>query len=183
MTNAAIPGRDFLKGRGFDKAAADHFEIGFAPKGWNGLFDHLTALGFTMDELLAAALVTKSERGAYDKFRGRLIWPIKDTTGQVIGFGARKLFDDDNGPKYLNTSDTLVYHKSQVLYGIDLAKKIRQSNPGIGIVLLTAFLNPTQIEEKILQLPPGSKYLVKHSVTKIETLVNVINEAARFQAS
>jgi DNA primase len=123
MTNAAIPGRDFLKGRGFDKAAADHFEIGFAPKGWNGLFDHLTALGFTMDELLAAALVTKSERGAYDKFRGRLIWPIKDTTGQVIGFGARKLFDDDNGPKYLNTSDTLVYHKSQVLYGIDLAKK------------------------------------------------------------
>ncbi len=123
MTNAAIPGRDFLKGRGFDKAAADHFEIGFAPKGWNGLFDHLTALGFTMDELLAAALVTKSERGAYDKFRGRLIWPIKDTTGQVIGFGARKLFDDDNGPKYLNTSDTLVYHKSQVLYGIDLARK------------------------------------------------------------
>jgi DNA primase len=112
-----------LKGRGFDKAAADHFEIGFAPKGWNGLFDHLTALGFTMDELLVAALVTKSERGAYDKFRGRLIWPIKDTTGQVIGFGARKLFDDDNGPKYLNTSDTLVYHKSQVLYGIDLAKK------------------------------------------------------------
>ena len=123
MTDAAIPGRDFLKGRGFDKAAADHFEIGFAPKGWNGLFDHLTALGFTMDELLAAALVTKSERGAYDKFRGRLIWPIKDSTGQVIGFGARKLFDDDNGPKYLNTSDTLVYHKSQVLYGIDLAKK------------------------------------------------------------
>ena len=67
--------------------------------------------------------------------------------------------------------------------GIDLAKKIRQSNPGIGIVLLTAFLNPTQIEEKILQLPPGSKYLVKHSVTKIETLVNVINEAARFEAN
>ncbi|MEY4019058.1 MAG: hypothetical protein RLZZ590_358 [Actinomycetota bacterium] len=123
MTDAAIPGRDFLKGRGFDKAAADHFEIGFAPKGWNGLFDHLSALGFTLDELLAAALVTKSERGAYDKFRGRLIWPIKDSTGQVIGFGARKLFDDDNGPKYLNTSDTLVYHKSQVLYGIDLAKK------------------------------------------------------------
>ncbi len=123
MTDAAIPGRDFLKGRGFDKAAADHFEIGFAPKGWNGLYDHLSGLGFTLEELLAAALVTKSERGAYDKFRGRLIWPIKDSTGQVIGFGARKLFDDDNGPKYLNTSDTLVYHKSQVLYGIDLAKK------------------------------------------------------------
>lgn len=123
MTDAAIPGREFLKGRGFDKAAADQFGIGFAPKGWNGLFDHLTAKGFTIEELVAAGLVTKSARGAYDKFRGRLIWPIRDTTGQVIGFGARKLFDDDQGPKYLNTSDTLVYHKSQVLYGIDLAKK------------------------------------------------------------
>ena len=123
MTDAAIPGREFLKGRGFDKAAADQFGIGFAPKGWNGLFDHLTQKGFTIEELVSAGLVTKSDRGAYDKFRGRLIWPIRDTTGQVIGFGARKLFDDDQGPKYLNTSDTLVYHKSQVLYGIDLAKK------------------------------------------------------------
>lgn len=123
MTDAAIPGREFLKGRGFDKAAAEQFGIGFAPKGWNGLFDHLSKKGFTVEELVAAGLVTKSERGAYDKFRGRLIWPIRDTTGQVIGFGARKLFDDDQGPKYLNTSDTLVYHKSQVLYGIDLAKK------------------------------------------------------------
>ena len=123
MTDAAIPGREFLKGRGFDKAAAEQFGIGFAPKGWNGLFDFLTKKGFSIDELVAAGLVTKSDRGAYDKFRGRLIWPIRDTTGQVIGFGARKLFDDDQGPKYLNTSDTLVYHKSQVLYGIDLAKK------------------------------------------------------------
>jgi DNA primase len=123
MTDGAIPGREFLKGRGFDKAAADQFGIGFAPKGWNNLFDHLTKKGFSIEELSAAGLVTKSERGAYDKFRGRLIWPIRDTTGQVIGFGARKLFEDDQGPKYLNTSDTLVYHKSQVLYGIDLAKK------------------------------------------------------------
>jgi DNA primase len=123
MTDAAIPGREFLKGRGFDKAAADQFGIGFAPKGWNGLFDHLTKKGFTIDELVTAGLVTKSDRGAYDKFRGRLIWPIRDTTGQVIGFGARKLFEDDQGPKYLNTSDTLVYHKSQVLYGLDLAKR------------------------------------------------------------
>jgi len=123
MTDAAIPGREFLKGRGFDKSAAEQFGIGFAPKGWNNLFDHLTKLGFTIEELVSAGLVTKSDRGAYDKFRGRLIWPIRDTTGQVIGFGARKLFEDDQGPKYLNTSDTLVYHKSQVLYGIDLAKK------------------------------------------------------------
>jgi DNA primase len=123
MTDGAEAGREFLKGRGFDKAAADHFSIGFAPKAWAELYNHLKATGFTDDELIAAALVTKGDKGIYDKFRGRLIWPIKDSTGQVIGFGARKLFDDDNGPKYLNSSDTLVYHKSQVLYGIDLAKK------------------------------------------------------------
>jgi DNA primase len=123
MTDDAIPGRDFLKGRGFDKAAADHFGVGFAPKGWSNLTDHLKKLGFTIEELVTAGLATKSDRGAYDKFRGRLIWPIRDATSQVIGFGARKLFDDDQGPKYLNTSDTLVYHKSSVLYGLDLAKK------------------------------------------------------------
>ena len=123
MTDAAIPGRDFLKSRGFDKDAATLFGIGFAPKGWTGLFEHLKSLGFTPDELLAAGLVSKSEKGMFDKFRGRLIWPIRDATTAVIGFGARKLFDDDNGPKYLNTSDTIVYHKSQVLYGLDLAKK------------------------------------------------------------
>jgi DNA primase len=123
MTDDAIPGRDFLKGRGFDKAAAETFGVGFAPKGWSNLTDHLKKLGFSIEELVTAGLATKSDRGAYDKFRGRLIWPIRDSTSQVIGFGARKLFDDDQGPKYLNTSDTLVYHKSSVLYGIDLAKK------------------------------------------------------------
>jgi DNA primase len=80
-------------------------------------------LGFTEDELVLASLASRGERGLYDKFRGRLIWPIRDTSNQVIGFGARKLFDDDQGPKYLNTSETPVYHKSAVLYGIDLAKK------------------------------------------------------------
>ena len=123
MTDDAIPGRDFLKGRGFDKAAAETFGVGFAPKGWSNLTEHLMKLGFSIEELVIAGLATKSDRGAYDKFRGRLIWPIRDSTSQVIGFGARKLFDDDQGPKYLNTSDTLVYHKSSVLYGIDLAKK------------------------------------------------------------
>jgi len=123
MSDGAEAGREFLKGRGFDRAAAEHFGLGFAPKAWAELYQHLKTLGFTDDELVSAALVTKGDKGIYDKFRGRLIWPIKDSTGQVIGFGARKLFEDDNGPKYLNSSDTLVYHKSQVLYGIDLAKK------------------------------------------------------------
>ena len=122
-TEPATTGRDFLKSRGFDKSAAETFGVGFAPKGWNNLVDHLKTLGFTEDELVLASLASKGERGLYDKFRGRLIWPIRDTSNQVIGFGARKLFDDDQGPKYLNTSETPVYHKSAVLYGIDLAKK------------------------------------------------------------
>ncbi len=134
MTDGAIPGRDFLKGRGFDKEAAEHFGIGYAPKGWNHLVDHLVAKGFTLDELVNAGLATRSDRGAYDKFRGRLIWPIRDTTGQVIGFGARKLYEDDQGPKYLNTSDTLVYHKSQVLYGLDLAKRDISKNQQVVVV-------------------------------------------------
>ena len=123
-TPDAEPGRDFLKGRGFDRAAAEKFGVGWAPKGWTNLSDHLKTLGFTEDELVTAALASKRENGGvYDKFRGRLIWPIRDAANAVIGFGARKIFTDDEGPKYLNTSETPVYHKSQVLYGIDLAKR------------------------------------------------------------
>jgi DNA primase len=119
----AEPGRLFLQGRGFDKAAAEKFGVGWAPKGWSNLSDHLKTLGFTDDELITAALSGKKDKGCYDRFRGRLIWPIRDSTNAVIGFGARKIFDDDQGPKYLNTSETPVYHKSSVLYGIDLAKR------------------------------------------------------------
>ena len=122
-SDGAAVGRNFLTGRGFDQVAAKTFGIGYAPQGWRNLSDHLLGQGFTAEELVTAGLASMGDKGAYDKFRGRLIWPIRDSTAQVIGFGARKLFDDDNGPKYLNTSDTAVYHKSQVLYGIDLAKR------------------------------------------------------------
>lgn len=97
--------------------------MGFAPKSFDALSKHLIGLGFTEEELLAAGLVGQGDRGTYDRFRGRLVWPIRDTTGQTLGFGARKLLDDDQGPKYLNTPETSVYHKSKVLYGLDLAKR------------------------------------------------------------
>lgn len=116
-------GRRFLGERGFDAGAAAHFGVGFAPPGWSALLDALTAKGFTRDELVTAGLVSQGQRGVYDRFRGRLVWPIRDVTGQVIGFGARKLLESDQGPKYLNTPETPIYRKSQVLYGLDLAKR------------------------------------------------------------
>jgi len=119
----AEPGRSFLGERGFDPSAAERFGIGFAPKSYDALSKHLRTLGFTDEELLASGVVGQGDRGLYDRFRGRLIWPIRDVTGQTLGFGARRLLDDDTGPKYLNTPETAVYHKSQVLYGLDLAKR------------------------------------------------------------
>lgn len=119
----AQAGRTFLQERGFDAEAAAHFGVGFAPKGWDALTTHLRQKGFTDAELETGGLVSKGNRGPYDRFRGRLVWPIRDLGGEVIGFGARKLFDDDDGPKYLNTPETPIYKKSQVLYGIDLARK------------------------------------------------------------
>lgn len=122
-TKAAEIGREFLQSRGFDKAAATKFGVGYAPDEWSSLTEHLRASGFTDDELKTAGLAIDGQRGIYDRFRGRLIWPIRDSSGDTIGFGARKLKDNDDGPKYLNTPETSLYKKSQVLYGIDLARK------------------------------------------------------------
>ncbi|MCK8609448.1 DNA primase [Agromyces sp. C10] len=116
-------GRRFLGERGFDAEAARRFGVGFAPKSWDALTNHLRGRGFTSEELAAAGLVSQGDRGVYDRFRGRLVWPIRDVTGQTVGFGARRLLEDDNGPKYLNTPETAIYHKAQVLYGLDLAKR------------------------------------------------------------
>ncbi|CAB4963778.1 MAG: DNA primase [Actinobacteria bacterium] len=116
-------GRDFLTQRGFEPDVVKVFGVGFAPKSWDALTKHLRSKGFTDAELMAGGLVSQGNRGIYDRFRGRLVWPIRDLGGDVVGFGARKLFDDDEGPKYLNTPETPLYKKSQVLYGIDLARK------------------------------------------------------------
>jgi DNA primase len=115
-------GRTFLTERGFDEAAWAHFGVGYAPNGWDVTLKHLRSKGFTDAELLAGGIASQGQRGPIDRFRGRLLWPIRDRKGDVIGFGARRLRDDDNGPKYLNTPETMLYKKSQVLYGVDLAK-------------------------------------------------------------
>ncbi|MFC0581522.1 DNA primase [Micrococcoides hystricis] len=119
----AATARNFLTERGFDAAAAKHFGVGYAPKGWDNLLKLLRDRGFREDELRATGLFSEGNRGPYDRFRGRLMWPIRDLVGATIGFGARKLYDDDQGPKYLNTPETQLYKKSEVLYGLDLAKR------------------------------------------------------------
>lgn len=137
MAPIAEAGRAFLGERGFDANAAARFGVGFAPKSWDSLQKHLTAAGFTRDELVTAGLLSQGDRGVYDRFRGRLVWPIRDVTGQTVGFGARRLFDDDKGPKYLNTPETPVYHKAQVLYGLDLAK--RDISRGNSVVVVEGY--------------------------------------------
>ncbi|MDQ0777418.1 DNA primase [Streptomyces aurantiacus] len=119
----ADTGRTFLAERGFDQSAAAHFGVGYSPQGWDHLVRYLRGKGFSDKELLLSGLAQEGRRGPIDRFRGRLMWPIRDIGGEVVGFGARKLYESDNGPKYLNTPDTPIYRKSQVLYGIDLAKR------------------------------------------------------------
>ncbi|MBW3069181.1 MULTISPECIES: DNA primase [unclassified Actinomyces] len=123
-TPAAQVGRDFLTGRGFDRNAAAHFGVGYAPDGWDNLANMLRSHGFTERELVESGLCGRGNSGRiYDRFRDRLIWPIHDVTGAPVGFGGRRLSDADKTvPKYLNTPETAIYHKGQVLYGLDLAK-------------------------------------------------------------
>ena len=120
----ALAGRHFLSERGFDRDAAAHFAVGFAPRSGEALTRHLRGRAFTDDEIVTSGLAGRGQRGLYDRFRGRLVWPIRDVAGDVVGFGARRLFDDDRiEAKYLNTPETVLYKKSQVLYGLDLAKR------------------------------------------------------------
>ena len=122
-TPAAVEAQKFMGGRGFDPATCQKFGVGYAPKGWDNLLKFMHSRGFTDDELRGTGMFSEGNRGLYDRFRGRVMWPIRGLGGETIGFGARRLYDDDQGPKYLNTPETALYKKSQVLYGIDLAKR------------------------------------------------------------
>jgi DNA primase len=121
----AKPAREFLAERGFDQSVAEQFTCGFAPAGWDALTKHLLGKGFTAQELTVGGLSREGGRGGLiDRFHRRLLWPIRDVSGDVVGFGARRLFDDDRvEAKYLNTPDTPIYKKSQLLYGVDAAKR------------------------------------------------------------
>ncbi|NBO51282.1 MAG: DNA primase [Actinobacteria bacterium] len=133
---AAQHGRDFLTKRGFDRDAAKNFNVGYAPDEWDGLYKQLKGQGFTDEELTLAGLIKEGSKGPIDRYRNRLIWPVKDISGDVVGFGARKLAADDvdQGPKYLNSPETPIYKKNQILYGLDMAKKEISKNRQVVIV-------------------------------------------------
>ena len=123
MTKDALAARKLLDGRNFSQADCQRFGCGYAPQGWDNLVRYLAGKGFTQKEMLDAGLARQGQHGVYDYFRGRVTWPIRDSTGRALGFGARKLYEDDSiGAKYINTPDTTLYRKNQVLYGIDMAK-------------------------------------------------------------
>lgn len=123
MTKDALAARKLLDGRNFSQADCQRFGCGYAPQGWDNLVRYLAGKGFTQQEMLDAGLARQGQHGVYDYFRGRVTWPIRDSTGRTLGFGARKLYEDDSiGAKYINTPDTQLYRKNQVLYGIDMAK-------------------------------------------------------------
>lgn len=120
----AAPARQYLQERNFDAAAAAKFGCGFAPSGWDTLTKHLLRKGFEFKELEAAGLSREGRRGPMDRFHRRLLWPIRASGGEVIGFGARRIFDDDPmEAKYVNTPETVLYKKSSVLFGLDMAKR------------------------------------------------------------
>jgi DNA primase len=123
-SDEAATARKYLTERNFDGEAARRFGCGFAPSGWDSLTKHLQRKGFEFKELETAGLSRQGRRGPMDRFHRRLLWPIRTSAGEVIGFGARRLFDDDPmEAKYINTPETPLYKKSSVMFGIDLAKR------------------------------------------------------------
>ena len=126
--------RRYLQRRGVDEATRALFRLGFAPDSWSSLRDHLLDKGYSLELLMEAGLVKRNEERSttYDMFRGRLIFPIRDRQGRVIGFGGRVL--DDSVPKYLNTSETQLFHKSHVVYGLDLAYRAIREREQVVIV-------------------------------------------------
>jgi DNA primase len=114
----AVAALDYTRGkRGLSDETIRKFGIGYAPSGWSNALDHLLTLGYSEEDVLQAGIAVRSDKGkVYDRFRNRLMIPIRDERGRVIGFGARALVVDDN-PKYLNSPETPLFNKSRVLFG------------------------------------------------------------------
>ena len=130
----AVRATDYLKGRGLTGEVAAAFELGFAPPGWDNLGAYLLSKGVTEAQLMLTGLVVKKDRGGhYDRFRDRIMFPIRDRRGRVVAFGGRQLGDDD-GPKYLNSSETPIFHKGRELYGLYQARKAERKLEHVVVV-------------------------------------------------
>lgn len=131
---AAQPARDYLERRGIDPAAQERFRLGFALDQWSSLRDFLSEKGYNIEQQTVAGLLKRHEErnSTYDAFRARLMIPIRDRQGRVIGFGGRVL--DNSQPKYLNTAETALFHKSKVIYGLDLAHQAVRAADKVVIV-------------------------------------------------
>ena len=138
--------RRYLKERGINDETIKDFQLGMAPKAWEGLKGHLSDLGHSEQQMLAAGLIIErdsDEQGSYDRFRERLMFPIRDTKGRVIGFGARAL--DDSQPKYLNSPQTPLFDKSGSLFAIDRAQQaIRDEGE---VVLVEGYMDALQAHQ------------------------------------
>ncbi|HCY18005.1 TPA: DNA primase [Candidatus Nomurabacteria bacterium] len=120
---------EYLKSRGLEEKTIGDFKIGFSLLDWRTLFEYLKSKGFSDKEIELAGLVKKTEKGFYDRFRGRIMFPISDSSGRIIAFSGRIFEDDGKSAKYLNSPDTPIFSKSAVLYGLDKAKEsIRKNN-------------------------------------------------------
>lgn len=131
-TSAAAPARAYIAKRGLSASTVTRFGLGFAPDTWSSLMDAMIAKGYTKEELLETGLVSKNEKKGtlYDRFRNRLMFPIIDIRGNVIGFGGRVM--DDSTPKYLNSPETIIFNKRRNLFAMNIVKKSKQ-----GFVILT----------------------------------------------
>lgn len=158
--------------RGFSDATITAFKIGYAPPGWSHMLDHLKTLGYNETDVIEVGLALKNDNGrVYDRFRNRLIIPIRDERGRVIGFGARALAAEDN-PKYLNSPQTVLFDKSRTLFGLDMAKTtIRE---GETAVIVEGYMDAIQAHQA------GFKNVVAQMGTAMtETQLRLLTRSAK----
>ena len=142
--------RDYLKGRGLNPDSWKKYRLGYAPDGWRHTLDHLKSLNFTTKELVEAGLIKEknedNNKSTYDVFRNRIIFPIENTNGKVIAFGARAL-DQDEKPKYLNSPDGPLFHKSEVLYRYKAARAALSASTASGLIVCEGYMDVIALNE------------------------------------
>lgn len=138
-------GLEYYKSRGYKKSTITRFGLGYAPNEWRALLTHMRGLGYSYEELYEANLANRSDKDGkisyYDSFRNRVMVPIIDVRGNVVAFGGRVL--DDSKPKYINTSDTLVYKKSLGVFGLNFAK----NSPEKSLILVEGYMDAISLHE------------------------------------